>query len=319
MKMENVLVIGGSGFVGRHVVRRLAERGISVTVPSRRRERAKHLIVLPVVEVVEADVHDPAVLAQLMSGQDAVINLVGVLQGGNGNPYGKGFARAHVDLPHLIAATAGQAGVKRLVHMSALKAAVDAPSGYLRSKADGEAVMRATSPGTAVTIFRPSVIFGAGDSFLNLFATLQKLFPLLPLGCPDAQFQPLWVEDVARSIVECLGRDDSIGKAYDLCGPTVYSLRELVALAGKYSGHERPIIGLPDGLAFLQAWAMEFVPGDLMSRDNYYSMQVPNICDAGCSLPFGFSATPLEGVAPGYLADGRARANNDKFRVKARR
>ena len=319
MKIQNVLVIGGSGFVGRHVVRRLAERGIDVIVPSRRRERARELILLPTVDVITADVHDAAALASLMRDQDAVINLVGILQGGRGTPYGKHFAQAHVKLPQKIVATAKQLGIKRLLHMSALKAAVDAPSGYLRSKADGEAAILAAQPQIAVTLFRPSVIFGDGDAFLKLFADLQKIFPVVPLGCPDAQFQPVWVEDVAASIVGSLDSTDSFGKTYNLCGPKTYRLRELVALAGRHSGHLRPIIGLPDALARLQALAMEFVPGIPLSRDSHDSMQVSNTCDAGCTLPFGIVATPLESIAPTYLAQNSKLASNDEFRRRAGR
>ena len=319
MKIQNVLVIGGSGFVGRHVVRRLAEQGIDVTVPSRRRERARELILLPTVQVVTADVHDSASLARLMQGQDAVINLVGILQGGRGTPYGNGFAQAHVELPRKIVAVAKQLGIKRLLHMSALKAAVDAPSGYLCSKAHGEAVILAAKMEIEVTLFRPSVIFGDGDAFLTLFADLQKFFPVVPLGCPDAQFQPVWVEDVAASIVSSLENTDSVGKTYPLCGPKTYRLRELVALAGRYSGHRRPIVGLPDALARLQALAMEFVPGIPLSRDSHDSMQVSNICDAGCTLPFGIVPTPLESIAPTYLAQNSKLASNDEFRRRAGR
>jgi NADH dehydrogenase len=319
MKLQNVLVIGGSGFVGRHVVRRLAGRGIDVTVPSRRRERTRDLLLLPTMNVVTADVHDPASLANLMRGQDAVINLVGVLQGGQGQPYGKGFARAHVDLPRNIIAAARQLGVKRVLHMSALKAAPDAPSAYLRSKADGEIAILAAQPDIAVTLFRPSVIFGDGDAFLTLFADLQKIVPFLLLGRPDAHFQPVWVGDVAASIADSLGNIESIGKTYSLCGPRRYSLRELVALAGSYAGHRRPIIGLPDGLARLQAMAMEFVPGIPLSRDSHDSMQVANTCEAGCTLPFGRIPIPLENIAPGYLGEDMKLASNDEFRRRAGR
>ncbi len=319
MKIQNILVIGGSGFVGRHVVRRLAEQGIDVTVPSRRRERARDLILLPTVDVVTADVHDAAVLARLMQGQDAIINLVGILQGGRGTPYGNGFAQAHVELPRKIVAAAKQLGVKRLLHLSALKAAVNAPSGYLRSKAAGEAAILAAQAEIAVTLFRPSVIFGAGDAFLTLFTDLQKIFPVVPLGCPDAQFQPVWVEDVAASIVASLGSTESAGKTYSLCGPKIYRLRELVALAGHYSGQRRPIIGLPDALARLQALAMEFVLGIPLSRDSHDSMQISNTCDASCTLPFGIVPTPLESIAPTYLAQNSKLASNDEFRRRAGR
>ena len=301
--MKNILVIGGTGFLGTAIVRELARRtataGSCFTLPTRRRERAKHLLVLPTARVVEADVHDPSTLARLMAGQDAVISLVGVLAGGEGEPYGKGFARAHVELPRKIAAAAKAAGVCRVLHVSALKAAADAPSGYLRSKAAGEAVLR--DAGLDLTLFRPSVIFGPGDAFLTLFARLARIAPVFPLAGADARFQPVWVEDVVAAVADSLQHSESIGAAYDLCGPQQYSLRELVSYAAAVSGHPRAVIGLPAAIAWLQAWAMEFIPNGPMTRDNIRSIRVASVCDTGCTLPFGRIATALELVAPTYL------------------
>lgn len=297
----NILLIGGTGFLGSHLAAALVAAGHRLTLPTRRRERAKHLALLPTAEVVEADVHDPATLASLCQGRDAVFSLVGILKGGEGTPYGAGFARAHVELPGKIAVACRTAGVPRLIHVSALKAAADAPSGYLRSKAAGEAAILAAPPEVAVTIVRPSVIFGRGDSFLTLFADLLKMAPLVPLACPEARFQPVWVGDVTKVLAACLDRPESRGRTYDLCGPRVYRLRELVAYAGRVSGHPRPILGLPGFASWLQAWAMEFVPNGPMTRDNVRSMGVPSVCDRGCALPFDIEATPLEAVVPGYL------------------
>ena len=337
--MKNILLIGGTGFLGAAIVRELARRPASAdfcfTLPTRRRERAKHLLVLPTAQVIDADVHDPATLARLMAGQDAVISLVGVLKGGEPGrlppiplpqeggddgspqsgsrvlagpalgrpgdraPYGPGFARAHVELPQKIAAAAKAAGVRRVLHVSALKAAADAPSGYLRSKAAGEAVL--LNAGLDLTLFRPSVIFGPGDAFLTLFARMAKIAPLFPLAGADARFQPVWVEDVAATVADSLLRPESIGAAFDLCGPKQYSLRELVSYAAAVSGHPRPVIGLPATIGWLQAWAMEFIPNGPMTRDNIRSMRVASVCDSGCALPFGRTATALEVIAPTYL------------------
>jgi uncharacterized protein YbjT (DUF2867 family) len=289
--MKKILLIGGTGFLGSALSSRLASADFLLTLPTRRPERVRHLSVLPSARLVAADVHDAATLARLMAGQDAVINLVGILKGN--------FERAHVDLPGKIAHAARAAGVPRLLHVSALAAAADAPSRYLRSKAAGAAALRAAYP--EATIFEPSVIFGRGDAFLTLFARLLKIAPVVPLACDDARFQPVWVDDVVSAIVAGLAHPDSRGQTYPLCGPRAYTLRELVAYAGTVSGHPRPIIGLPFALSILQAFLMEFLPNGPLTRDNVWSMQVPNVCPAGCTLPFGLKAMPLEAVAPGYL------------------
>jgi NADH dehydrogenase len=320
MEINNVVLVGGSGFVGSHIAHLLADRGCCVTVPTRHRERAKHLLPLPSVDVVEANVNDDTALRQLLAGQDAVINLVGLLHSRNGSPYGPDFAQAHVELPRRIVAAAKSAGVKRLLHMSALHADAGGPSQYLRSKADGEAAVRAAGDALAWTILQPSVIFGPGDSFLTMFAGLARLFPVLPLASPDARFQPVFVEDVARAFVDSLDRPESHGQSYALCGPKVYTLRQLVNYVTELIGCPRLIIGLPDGLSYLQAMMLEFAPGKtLMSRDNYHSMKQDSVCRDDCTLPFGRTATTLEAVAPVYLAHHEPRASYYPFREKARR
>jgi uncharacterized protein YbjT (DUF2867 family) len=297
-----VLVLGGSGFIGSRLVAQLAAQGRSIVLPTRRAINARHLIMLPSVNVVEADIHDEAALAQLMRGVDAVINLVGVLhsrRGKSGTPYGPDFERAHVDLPRKVAAACARTGVRRSLHMSALGASASGPSMYLRSKAAGEAAAL-SQPGLAVTIFRPSVVFGEGDSFLNLFASLQKFLPVVALGGADARFQPVYVEDVVHAFVAALEDQSTIGRVIELVGPRVYTLRELVKLAGRCSGHPRPVFGLPPALARMQAWFLEHAPGGpLMSRDNLDSMRSDNVGSPGV-VPM---PTAPEDVAPFYLGD----------------
>jgi uncharacterized protein YbjT (DUF2867 family) len=312
MLIRNVLVIGGSGFLGRHVVRQLAAAGLQVRVPTRNRERAKGLILLPTIDVAKADVHDDRMLADLVAGCDAVINLVGVLHGD--------FERAHVDLPRRIVAACRAAGVTRLVHVSALNASDNAPSAYLRSKARGEAqVQAAQGDGVRITILRPSVVFGREDRFLNLFAQLARNLPILALASPGARFQPVHVTDVARAIAVALPDARTFGQAYDLCGPRVYTLRQLVEYIVQILGLRRPVIGLGPALSMLQAAVLEHLPGRLMTRDNVRSMQVDNVC--GCTFPevFGIAPTALEAVVPTYIAGVTPRSRYRFFRFRARR
>ena len=310
MKFDNVLVVGGSGFIGRHLVAALAARGVRVTVPSRRRERAKHLILLPTVDVVEADVLARGVLEHLMAGQQAVVNLAGILHGD--------FRRLHVELPQAIVNGCRAQGVKRLLHMSALGATRDAPSEYLRSKALGEEAVLAAGE-LDVTVLRPSVVFGPEDRFLNLFAQLSRFLPALALACPQAQFQPVYVGDVARVIATALGETESFGKRYDLCGPHLCTLRQLVAYVCTVTKRRRVLIGLPHWASVAQAWTLEHLPGRLMTRDNVRSMQVANVCAEGCTLPFGLVAQALEAIAPSYLAPSGPRERYPKLRWRAGR
>jgi NADH dehydrogenase len=316
MKIQSVCVIGGSGFVGRHVVQELAAAGIRVRVPTRRRERAKTLIVLPTVDVVNADVHDPQALGRLLAGTDAVINLAGILHEAH-----KGdFSKVHSELPRRIVDACREQGVQRLLHVSALKAAHDAPSAYLRSKAGGEQQVRvAHASGIHTTIFRPSVIFGPEDRFLNLFAKLAQLLPFIALACPQARFQPVYVQDVARAVVASLCDPRCFDQAYDLGGPRTYTLLQLVEYVCRLRGTDRPVLPLNDGLSWLQAAILEKLPAKLMTRDNLLSMKVDSVCDGPFPEVFGFEPTAIEAVVPLYLGDGSPRARYRWFRYRARR
>jgi len=314
-----LVVLGGTGFVGRALCARLVQRngggGGRIVVPTRRLAHGVALRSLPTLELVEADVHDDAALAAVVAGADAVVNLIAILHGS-----AAAFDAVHVELPRRLARACVAAGVERVVHVSALGAGSKAPSNYLRSKTQGEAVLRATA--LSLTLLRPSVVFGAEDRFLNLFADLQRLAPFLPLAAGGARLQPVWVDDVAAAIVACLDRHDSIGRCYELAGPQVFTLSELVRLAGRWSGHERPQVPLPAALGRLQALTMEWLPGEpLMSRDNLDSLQAPNV--ASGELPglaeLGIMPTALEAVAPDYLGGAPGRARLDRWRAAARR
>ncbi|HOS86455.1 MAG TPA: complex I NDUFA9 subunit family protein [Burkholderiaceae bacterium] len=303
--MKRILILGATGFVGRHICTRLSQAGWSAIVPSRSPAAARHLAGLPRVDVVPGDVHDEATLIRLLAGADAVVNLVAILHGSEA-----AFEQVHVELPKKLARACAAAGVRRLVQVSALGAAQDGPSMYQRSKARGEAVLKAAATaGTLdLSVLRPSVIFGAQDKFLNVFAQLQRMFPLIPLAGADTRFQPVWVEDVAAAVMRCLQDDATIGQTFEACGPEVFTLRDLVRLAGQYAGvnqgRGRAVFALPMPLARVQAWVMERLPGEpLMSGDNLDSMAVDNI--ASGKVPgldaLGITPAALAAIAPGYL------------------
>jgi NADH dehydrogenase len=285
--MATILVLGGSGFVGRHVCAALAARGLRLRVPTRSRERAKHLTMLPTCETIAADVHDPAALKTLLSGCDAVVNLVGVLHGGRGN---RGFESAHTGLAQKLVTACREAGVRRVLHMSALNAAVDGPSAYLRSKGVAEEIMRGS--GLDVTIFRPSVIFGREDQFLN-------------------------AGDVAQAFVTAYERREAIGQTYDLAGPRVWTMRELGQFVARAMGSRKPVFGADSTLTHIMAFAMECLPGKLMSVDNVRSMSVDNVSSA--AFPFGITPQSVEALVPGYVAQASPRGRYAAYRDRTRR
>jgi len=310
---QRVLVAGGAGFVGRHVVAKLSAAGHDVVVLTRARERARELLLLPTVRVVEADPFDAAVLARWTHGASGVVNLVGVLHERGRET----FERVHVEFPRMLVDACRKAGASRILHMSALAAAPDAASRYLRSKAAGEALV--AESGLAWTIFRPSVIFGRGDTFLSLFARLANAFPVIPLACANARFQPVFVGDVAECFSRALVDDATVGRRYSLCGPKAYTLQELVSYVAETSGHPRPIVALGPGVAQMQARVMEWLPGPLLTRDNLASMQHDSVCEGPFPPEFGITPAPVEAIAPEYLAPVALRSRFDTFRASSGR
>lgn len=302
--MTRVLVLGGTGFVGRHVCEKLARLQWHATVPTRRLHNAREVLTLPLVQPLQVDVHDEAALTRLVAGHDAVVNLVGILHGSD-----KAFNEVHVELARKLAAACQTARVRRVIHVSCLGQSDNPPSRYLRSKTEGEALLRAAP--LALTVIRPSVVFGADDRFMNTLGHWSTLLPVLPVPAPDARLQPVWVRDLAVAIVRCVQDDASIGKTYEAVGPEALSMREIAELACQWShmggGEPTPVVRLPMALAYFEAWLMEIMPGEpLMSRDNLDSMAVDNVATG--TVPgldaLGITPAALAAIAPGYLRKG---------------
>jgi uncharacterized protein YbjT (DUF2867 family) len=318
MRHQTIAVIGGSGFIGSHLINRLVEDGRRVRVATRRRENAKQLTVMP-VDVLEVNLFDPAQLDAFIAGADAVINLAGILHSRRGQPYGADFARMHVELPKKIVSACAAQGIRRLVHLSALGADVQGASMYLRSKGDGERAVQAAR-GLDATMFRPSVVFGPGDAFLNTFAGLQRMLPAIPLACAAARFQPVYVGDVAQAIVNALDNPLTYGKTYELGGPRVYTLAELVRFAGHAIGHERRIYALPGWAGRLQARLFELLPGPpVLTRDNLDSMRADSVLSGPLAPELLLTPASLEAVGPEYLCGMTSRDRLNTFRANSHR
>jgi NADH dehydrogenase len=313
MRIKSIVVLGGTGFLGTRLVARLIRDGHRVTVLSRDREQHKHLLVLPGLSLENCDVYEEAQLSERFRGKDVVINLVGILnERGFG---GAGFRRAHTELTRVVLQAARSAGVERLLQVTALKASPDAPSYYLRSKGEAEKLIR--DGGTALdwTLLQPSVMFGPGDSFLNRFAGLLASVPwVLPLARPDARFQPVLVDDVVEALCRCLDGGACSRQTFQLGGPQVFTLREIVALVGRLTGRRRWILGLPDFLARIQAAVMNFVPGRPFSSDNYRSLKVDSVCTEDGFARLGIKPQSMPASARAYLG-----ANEDNARLSRNR
>lgn len=313
MRPQSIVVLGGTGFLGTRLLARLIKAGRRVTALSRDREQHKHLLVLPGLTLENCDVYDEAELSERFRGKDVVINLIGILnERGFG---GHGFRRAHTELTQGMLRAARSAGVTRLLQVSSMKAAVDAPSHYLRTKGEAEKLIRDATPALDWTIFKPSVMFGRGDSFLNRFAALLGAVPLVfPLAKPDARFQPVSVDDVIEAMVRCLHGSASIRQTYELGGPQVYTLREILGLVAKLTGRRRWIFGLPDAAARLQAFVMDFVPGRPFSSDNYRSLCVDSVCTEDGFAKLGIKPQSMLAAARQYLGslEDNARLSLDR-------
>jgi NADH dehydrogenase len=319
MQHETVCILGGTGFVGRHLANRLTQYGYKVRILTRRRERHRALLVNPDITLAETDVHDASTLRQQFADVSVVINLVGILN--ESGKKGAGFRRAHVELPEKIVVAASARGVSRLLHMSALNAdAGEQHSLYLKTKGEGENLVHAAaSKGLLVTSFRPSVIFGPGDRFFNRFATLLKMAgPVFPLACPNSRFAPVCVTDVVEAMCRSIG-DATAGERLDLCGPQTFSLAELVSYTRDQCRLHCHIARLNDTLSRMQASVLGLLPGKPFTMDNYYSLQHDSVCTDNALPTLGITPATIAAVVPGYLAGRNARGHYPGFRRQSRR
>jgi len=310
--LPRVVVLGGSGFVGRHLTAALSAAAWRAFVVTRSRARARYLLLLPTVEVLQADPQDGTAMTNLFRGAAAVINLVGIV---NERAPRITFDRVHVELARTVVAACRTANVTRLLHMSALNADRAGPSRYLRSKGEAEEIVMGS--GLAWTIFRPSIIFGREDSFLNMFAELMRHLPVIALAAPNARFQPVHVTDVVNCFVRALGDDERIGKRFNLCGPNVYTLKNLVEYVGEVTGLRRPVVPLGPALSKLSARILERLPGQLMTRDNLASMQKDAVCNGTLPPPFDYVPAALEAIAPMYLSPSAMHSKYDRMRARS--
>jgi len=301
-----VCVLGGTGFIGQEIVARLGAAGHEVKVLTRNPAQHRDLKVLPSVRLVRADVHDEARLEYEFEGCDVVVNLVGIL---NETSFGRGsgaqFRRVHTELPQKCVRASRVAGVRRYLHMSGLKAdSQRGPSHYLQSKGLAEDYIREQCADGApeYVIFQPSVVFGPGDAFINNFAGILRITPgLLPLACADAKFAPVYVGDVADAFVGCLERRDVAGRSFQLCGPDVMTLGDIVRMTAGYLGLKRVVVALPRAVSRVQAAVMDFVPGKPFSTDNYLSATLDSVCDCDGLAELGIRRTAMRSVLPQYL------------------
>jgi NADH dehydrogenase len=317
MKIEKICVLGGTGFVGKHLVARLANSGHQVTVLTRRRERHRENLVLPNVCMTQARLSDSDGLVEHFKAMDAVIFLPGILNESGG----QSFRDVHVELPRRVSDACVKARVKRILHMSALNAdAANGPSEYLRTKGEGEDIMHLTAgAGIAVSSFRPSVIFGPDDSFFNRFAGLLKLSPVIPLACAAARFAPVYIGDVVDAFARATTNEKSFGKRLELCGPDAFSLQEIVHYTARHLGLKRLIVPLNEGLSRMMAGVLQFAPGKPMTPDNFLSMKLDSVCRENGFETLGIHPHSVDSIMPAHLSGRARRGRNMEYRRHAGR
>jgi uncharacterized protein YbjT (DUF2867 family) len=301
MRSRRTAVLGGSGFIGRYIVQRLAARGDVVPVGCRHAEAARFLMTAGVVGQVMAvniAIDDEELLPAFLAGCDAVVNCVGILAESGRQT----FERVHHLGPARMARIAREAGVARLVHFSAIGADPRSTSAYARTKAAGEAAVRDAFP--TATILRPSVVFGPEDQFFNRFAAIAMMSPALPLiGGGQTRFQPVYVGDVADAALKCLDDPATAGRTYELGGPKIYTMRELLELLLGEIRRKRLLIDLPFGMAALQARLMSILPSPPLTPDQVELLKRDNVVSSGALTlaTLGISPTAVEGILPAYL------------------
>ena len=293
-------VFGGSGFIGRYIVKRLAKKGFVVRVAVRDPERALFLKPMGGVgQVVPlyASLTNAATVQRAVAGADLVVNCVGILAERRSGD----FQRIHAEGVGLVGRLSAQAGVAKLAHISAIGADPQATSRYAATKGAGEGMLREAFPGA--TILRPSLVFGPEDRLFNRFAAMARMLPAMPVICGDSRFQPVYVGDVADAVMMTLGRADAAGAIYELGGPRVWSMRELLTYILEQTGRKRRLVDVPMGMARLQARFMEFAPGKPLTRDQLLMLQRDNVCAGGMPglAELDIVPTPVELVVPGYL------------------
>jgi NADH dehydrogenase len=314
--MRKICVLGGTGFVGRHLVAALVQRGWQVTVLTRNLNRCNPLLILPTVKLVAANIYDQTELNQAVAGHDVVVNLIAILNETGHD--GRGFEKVHVELVKKIVIACQTNQIKRLLHVSALNSGATHSSHYLRTKGEGEAIVHAATD-LHVTSFKPSVIFGADDEFFNRFINLLQLAYVFPLACPQAKFAPVWVNDVVNAMISSIDKPQCFGKRYILCGPKVYTLRQLVEYSAKLAGLSRLIIPLGNRLSYLQAAVFERVPGKPLSLDNYKSLQIDSVSSENHWSQLSVTPHTVEAIMPQYFQSVTTRAQYSRYREQARR